>query len=54
MSQTRPKKKKTEDDLFLPMMRCPECGYEQPDMGIGVKCENCGYYPLEKIKETGK
>lgn len=35
----------------IPMMRCPECGNEQPDMGKGVRCEQCGAYPLEPVEE---
>lgn len=25
---------------------CPECGYEQPDMGNNAFCEECGYGPM--------
>lgn len=25
---------------------CPECGYEQEDMGRSVKCDGCGYGPM--------
>lgn len=28
-----------EDERWL---ICPECGNEQPDMGKGVRCEECG------------
>jgi len=28
---------------------CPECGNEQPDMGQGVKCEECGHGSFRPI-----
>lgn len=30
---------------------CPECGHEQPDMGRGVRCEECGYGPMPVEEE---
>lgn len=33
------------------MLRCVECGNEQPDMGKGVRCEQCGCSILELIEE---
>jgi hypothetical protein len=30
---------------------CPECGNEQPDMGRGVKCEECGYGPMPEDED---
>lgn len=27
---------------LLPPAHCEECGHEQPDMGNGVACEECG------------
>jgi ribosomal protein S27E len=27
-------------------VECPECGYEQEDMGRAVRCEACGYGPM--------
>lgn len=35
-----------EEIIFL---CCPECGNEQPDMGVGVRCEECGFCPLEPM-----
>lgn len=26
--------------------RCPECGNVQGDMGVRVKCEECGHAPM--------
>ena len=37
------KKKKTDPIVWV---KCPECGYEQADMGRGVQCEECGYGPM--------
>ena len=31
---------------------CGECGFEQPDMGRGVVCENCGAYEWSKSEEN--
>jgi hypothetical protein len=25
---------------------CPDCGHEQPDMGVGIACEECGGGPV--------
>jgi len=35
---------------------CPECGNEQPDMGQGVKCEECGHgsMPTDQGEEEPK
>ncbi len=32
-------------------VECPECGYEQGDMGKGVQCEECGYGPMPTLDE---
>lgn len=41
--RTRKGKPKDEPIGFV---RCPECGYEQADMGRGVTCDDCGYGPM--------
>lgn len=32
---------------------CPECGTEQGDMGVNIKCEECGYGPMPYYDENG-
>jgi len=44
------------EDKPMPNMKeyfvtCPECGAEQPDMGKGVACEECGYGPMPYYNE---
>jgi ribosomal protein S27E len=29
-------------DEEIEFVECPECGYEQADMGANVACEECG------------
>ncbi|KKL87897.1 hypothetical protein LCGC14_1930120 [marine sediment metagenome] len=36
--------KKERDEIRF--VKCPECNYEQADMGRGVQCEECGYGPM--------
>lgn len=30
----------------IQFVNCPECGYEQADMGNNVTCEECGAGPM--------
>ena len=34
----------THDEIRF--VKCPECGYEQADMGRGVQCDECGHGPM--------
>jgi hypothetical protein len=36
----------SEDPFSTSYVECPECGYEQADMGNHVSCEECGYGPM--------
>lgn len=27
-------------------VECPECGEQQADLGVGVRCEACGWGPM--------
>ena len=38
------KKRETPDEIVF--VRCPECNYEQADMGRGLQCEECGFGPM--------
>ena len=39
-------KRKRQPDPPIEFVRCPECGWEQSDMGNAVRCEECGYGPM--------
>lgn len=42
------KKKHIEYEEFV---ICPECGREQADMGVNVKCEDCGALMPTAVKK---
>ena len=43
--RTRERKRLSDLDP-VQFVVCPECGFEQADMGRGVRCEECGYGPM--------
>ena len=43
------KKRATEGYQDVEDVRCPWCGWEQSDMGCGVRCEECGQGPMPSI-----
>lgn len=42
--------KKSNQDEPITFVRCLDCGNEQPDMGGGVVCEECGCRTLEPVE----
>lgn len=36
----------------IQFVRCPECDYEQADMGRNVRCEGCGFGPMPTAPQT--
>lgn len=37
---------KRNEPYEIRFVECPQCGYEQADMGNNVKCEDCGFGPM--------
>lgn len=35
-----------EFDGEIYWVTCPECGFQQADMGNNIACEECGYGPM--------
>lgn len=43
--------KTSNQDDPITFVRCIDCDNEQPDMGCGVVCEECGCLILEPVEE---
>lgn len=46
----KPVGSKKSEPVFV---QCPECGYEQEDMGRNVCCEECGFGPMDSPTSDG-
>lgn len=40
------RKQKPKPEPEPDFVTCPECGWEQGDMGTRVACETCDHYPM--------